>query len=337
MSQLKNYTGSVYGGLGHLLKAFCEIKQLPIPDQLQQIQNLERFDYVIWRDLLEEINQLHPTVGLGLHIAQYVQPQHLGIIAYLALSCETLAEALTRYHDFHRLIYDGSPLIVEFNQSNACVRWESPEPQQTQLTDEIAMALMVQFLRLFMSYDKVQLHEVHFVNVAPQNMQIYEQYFGCKVHFQQEKTQLFIPVSEIFKPLQTSDHTLQQLLLQQAQALLNQLPNSTQLDQRLQHAILTGLQKNQYQIEFISKKLGLSVRQLQRHLQQQNTTFQARVQQVRFMLATEYLKDPHLSLQEIALLLCYSEQSAFQRAFKFWTGQTPKQWRNDLIPKLPKL
>ncbi|MDA3493915.1 hypothetical protein MKL64_14335, partial [Acinetobacter sp. AOR33_HL] len=24
MPQLKNYTGSVYGGLGHLLKAYCE-------------------------------------------------------------------------------------------------------------------------------------------------------------------------------------------------------------------------------------------------------------------------------------------------------------------------
>ena len=122
--------------------------------------------------------------------------------------------------------------------------------------------------------------------------------------------------------------TLQQLLVQQAQALLEQLPNSTQLDQRLQHSILTGLQKNQYQIEYIAAQLGLSVRQLQRHLQQQSTTFQERVQQVRFMLATEYLKDPHLSLQEIALLLCYSEQSAFQRAFKHWTKQTPQQWRD---------
>ena len=102
-------------------------------------------------------------------------------------------------------------------------------------------------------------------------------------------------------------------MVQQAQALLEQLPNSTQLDQRLQHSILTGLQKNQYQIEYIAAQLGLSVRQLQRHLQQQSTTFQERVQQVRFMLATEYLKDPHLSLQEIALLLCYSEQSAFQK------------------------
>ena len=45
------------------------------------------------------------------------------------------------------------------------------------------------------------------------------------------------------------------------------------------------------------------------------------------MMAQEYLRDPHLSLQEIALLLGYSEQSAFQRAFKQWLQQTPQQWR----------
>lgn len=69
MSQLKNYTGSVYGGLGHLLKAYCEAKGLEIPGQLQQVQNLERFDYVIWRDLLEDLKRLHPRTGLGLEIA----------------------------------------------------------------------------------------------------------------------------------------------------------------------------------------------------------------------------------------------------------------------------
>lgn len=327
MSQLKNYTGSVYGGLGHLLKAYCEAKGLEIPGQLQQVQNLERFDYVIWRDLLEDLNRLHPRTGLGLEIAAYVQPKHLGIIAYLALSCENLGEAMARYQDFHRLIYDGSPLLVEFDHPYVSIRWEAPEPNPTQLTDEIAIALMIQFLKLFMSGEGINLHEVHFLNSAPKNISVYEQYFQCRVRFDQPRTQLILPVAEAFKPLRNGVHTLQQLLLQQAQALLDKLPNSTQLDQRLQHAISTGLQKNQYQIDFIAKKLGVSVRQLQRHLQQQNATFQERVQEVRFMLATEYLKDPHLSLQEIALLLCYSEQSAFQRAFKHWTQVTPQQWR----------
>ena len=142
MSQLKNYTGSVYGGLGHLLKAYCETKNIEIPEQLQQVQNLERFDYVIWRDLLEDLNRLNPKTGLGLEIAEHVQPKHLGIIAYLALSCENLGEALARYHDFHRLIYDGSPLVVEFNPPYASIRWEAPEPNPTQLTDEIAIAIV---------------------------------------------------------------------------------------------------------------------------------------------------------------------------------------------------
>ncbi len=148
MPQLKNYTGSVYGGLGHLLKAYCEANELTIPEQLEQIQNLERFDYVVWRDLLEVIYKLDPKPGLGLEIAKYVQPKHLGIIAYLALSCDNLGEALIRYHDFHRLIYDGSPLVVELQGRYGSIRWEATELHPTQLTDEIAIALVIQFLRL---------------------------------------------------------------------------------------------------------------------------------------------------------------------------------------------
>ena len=128
-------------------------------------------------------------------------------------------------------------------------------------------------------------------------------------------------------PIQQADQTLQSLLKRQAQALLETLPNSTQLDERLQQSILKGLQKNNYQIVVIAAELQLSIRQLQRHLQRQNTTYQQRVQQVRQVLAMQYLQDPHLSLQEIALLLGYSEQSAFQRAFKQWTQHTPQQWR----------
>ena len=138
---------------------------------------------------------------------------------------------------------------------------------------------------------------------------------------------MMIPLSELSMPFQQGDQTLQKLLLQQAEALLEKLPNSTHIDQRLQHAILTGLQKNQYQIEHIAGQLNFSVRQLQRYLQQQGMTYQQRMQEVRRILAEQYLRDPHLSLQEIALLLSYSEQSAFQRAFKHWTQVTPQQWR----------
>ena len=328
MQQFKDYTGSVYGGLGHLLYAYSQAKGITISKKLEQVQNLERFDFSLWRDLLTDMQQHRQIPAFGLEVAEFVQPKHLGIIAYIALSCNTLGEALQRYHDFHRLIYDGSPLQVNMLDDYLAIGWgDIPYHLTTQVTHELSIALMLQFLKCFMALDDIHIHEVHFIHPAPKNIAIYEQYFRCKVRFSQPISQIIIPVYELAKPFHQGDQTLQHLLMQQAQALLNKLPNSTQLDQRLQQAILTGLQKNQYQIEPIAQQLNMSVRQLQRHLQQQGTTYQQRMQEVRHLLAEQYLKDPHLSLQEIALLLSYSEQSAFQRAFKQWSGSTPQQWR----------
>lgn len=334
MLQIKDYTGSVYGGLGHLLYTYCQTNHLAISPLLQNIQSAERFDFRIWRDLLSEINELTPTSALGLDIAEFVKPQHLGVIAYIVLSCDTLAEALNRYHDFHRLIYDGTPLKIEVIDQNLSIRWEElPSDLTTQVTDEIAIALAVKFLKTYLSLDPLEIHEVHFRHPTPKNISHYERFFNCKVKFSQARVQIVLPMQFLNTPLKHPDQTLQKLLTQQAKDLLNKLPNNTQLDERLQQAILQGLQKNNYQIETVAKQLSMSVRQLQRHLHQQQTTYQQRVQQVRQLLATQYLQDPYLSLQEIALLLSYSEQSAFQRAFKQWMGQTPQQWRMNRLNK----
>lgn len=328
MQHVKDYTGSVYGGLGQLLYRYCESNALDISPSLANVQHAERFDFSVWRDLLNELDQAKPTPALGLAIAAYVKPQHLGIIAYITLSCNTLAEALSRYHDFHRLIYDGTPLKINTIGDHLAVRWdELPLHLTTQITDEIAIALSIQFLRLYLEIDHLPIHEVHFRHPAPKNLALYERFFHCKVKFSQPTVQIILPLQFLQTPIKQADQTLQKLLMQQAQDLLDKLPNSTQLDERLQQFILIGLQKNHYQIETIASQLSMSVRQLQRHLQQQHTTYQHRVQEVRQLLAIQYLQDPYLSVQEIALLLSYSEQSAFQRAFKQWMGITPKQWR----------
>jgi len=328
MQHFKDYTGSVHGGLGHLLYAYSQAKGLPISERLEKIQNLERIDFCLWRELLTEIDQHLQIPALGLDIAEHVQLKHLGIIAYIALSCNTLGEALYRYHDFHRLVYDGSALQVSMQDEYLAIGWgDIPFHLTTQVTHELSTALMIQFLKHFLKFDDIHLHEVHFIHPPPKNVDIYEQYFNCKVRFSQPVAQIIAPIHQLAKPIRQGDQTLQHLLMQQAHALLDKLPHSSQLDHRLQQAILTGLQKNQYQIDPIATQLSMSVRQLQRHLQQQGTTYQQRMQEVRHLMAEQYLKDPHLSLQEIALLLSYSEQSAFQRAFKQWTGLTPQQWR----------
>jgi len=328
MSKIKSYAGSVHGGLGQLLLAFSEANELHLSSKLLNVQTQERFDFTLWRELLDEIQSQVNSPALGLEIAKYLQPKHLGIIAYIIQSCETMGEALTRYFDYYRLIYDGSPLKIQHHDTNhIAICWEVPTHLTTQITDEIAIAIMVQFLRHFLLPNHFKIFQINFTHCTPTNKAIYENFFECPVNFQRDRTEFIFPIHALITSLKHSDETLQKLLMNQAQALLDKLPNSTQLDERLQQSILLGLQKNNYQIETVARHLNMSVRKLQRHLQHQGTTYQQRTQEVRQLLAKQYLQDPYLSLNEIALLLSYSEQSAFQRAFKQWTGLTPQQWR----------
>jgi AraC-like DNA-binding protein len=71
----------------------------------------------------------------------------------------------------------------------------------------------------------------------------------------------------------------------------------------------------------------MSPRSLQRRLAEHGHSFQALLGQTRQQLAEAYLRDDSVELAEVALLLGYSEQSAFNRAFRQWTGQAPLQWR----------
>ena len=71
----------------------------------------------------------------------------------------------------------------------------------------------------------------------------------------------------------------------------------------------------------------MSPRVVQRRLQSEGTTFQALLDAVCREAAEAALRDPERSLCEIAQALGFAEQSAFQRAFRRWKGQTPKQFR----------
>jgi AraC-like DNA-binding protein len=77
----------------------------------------------------------------------------------------------------------------------------------------------------------------------------------------------------------------------------------------------------------LAKRLGLGVRTLQRRLDERGLVFKTLVEEIRRDLALRYLGDEGPSLTEVAFLLGYSEVSAFNRAFRRWTGGTPLSHR----------
>ena len=80
-------------------------------------------------------------------------------------------------------------------------------------------------------------------------------------------------------------------------------------------------------IEEVARYMKISSRTLHRRLQERDLVFKELLQKTRQQLAQQYLKEERLTLSEIALLLGYSEQSAFSRAFKQWLGITPLRFQ----------
>ena len=77
----------------------------------------------------------------------------------------------------------------------------------------------------------------------------------------------------------------------------------------------------------VAKALAMSTRTLARRLAVQETTYEEVVDQLRCGLALQYLKDPGMSLSQIAWQLGYEQSPSFNHAFRRWTGRSPSEVR----------
>ena len=79
----------------------------------------------------------------------------------------------------------------------------------------------------------------------------------------------------------------------------------------------------------VAKTLGHSERTLTRRLADESTTYEEVVDQLRRSLALQYVKEPSLSVSQIAWLLGYEGSTSFNHAFRRWTGRSPSATRNE--------
>lgn len=85
------------------------------------------------------------------------------------------------------------------------------------------------------------------------------------------------------------------------------------------------------QQEVVAERLNISVRNLQRHLKEVGTNYQAILDDCREALALRLIEDDTLTLYEVAHRVGFNEPSAFYKAFKRWTGKRPGDYRQDGI------
>ena len=286
-----------------------------------------------WQSMLARVDAMEARPALSLRVAECIGPRHFGVLGHAALACATLADALARMERFHASVYDANPARLWPHEDGVCIEWGVERGRPGALVDETAIGSLVQLAR-DMTGRMVPVPLVAFVNPAPADARPYEDFFGGRVLFGQASTRLVLQHAHLALPLRKPDPDLLALLDQHAEALLKEVAALPADVVHWRTSLLPLIREGRPSLQALAAAHHMSERTLQRHLSRAGLSFQVLLDRSRQHLAEAYLHDTRLELAEIALLLGYSEQSAFQRAFKQWTGQTPRQWRLALQRRL---
>lgn len=309
-------------------RGFEPAQVLGEPAPAADAHTLARFPVDRWALFLRRADEFLREPALGLQVGSLIAPQHLGVLGYVSLCCANLGEALLRLRDYERLVYDVNVSSVTFGAQDVRLEWGQALGRPGQLVDECAVAALVSYARNITASQASPL-SVSFINVRPADTGPYEAFFGCEVAFEAPTTVLRFAAAQMETRLRQPDPALCALLDAQARELTSRLPPRDDFESRLRGAIVAGLRENAANLTDCARRMHCSSRTLQRRLESAGTTFQDSVDAARREIAVAYLRDPRLKLSEVALLLGYSEQSAFTRAFARWTGKPPTAFRRE--------
>lgn len=197
------------------------------------------------------------------------------------------------------------------------------------LSNEASLSAVVKISEEVSAQDFVPL-AVYFKHAARGDRAVYEEHFGCPVHFESGRDALLVSDATLDAPNRLGDETIATFFDRHLEQQLATLPDQIGLEQSVRRAVVDLLSEGVPALSQIAGELGMSARTLQRRLSEQGQSFQALVDMARQELAQQLLRETRYSLAEVAFLTGFSEQSAFTRAFKRWSGHTPRSYRLEL-------
>jgi AraC-like DNA-binding protein len=169
---------------------------------------------------------------------------------------------------------------------------------------------------------------VYLKHEAPPDTEGHQAYFECPVHFGSDKDALLVSKRTLLTPNRLGDASISQFFDTLLAAEVSKLGDAVPLERLVLDRVSPALSGGVPALSEIARDLGMSGRTLQRRLSEQGLSFQSLVDESRRRLALRILRQQaEVSLIEATFMTGFSDQSAFTRAFRRWTGQTPGAFR----------
>lgn len=311
-------------------QALNERSQIDPRDLADQDSRIPFAKYVA---LMRAAKELCGDPALPLHYGE-VNIAQVSIVGLIGQASETMLEAFAQLNRYVRLVVDvdvGTPDRFQLKHERGGL-WlvdtrENPNdfPELT----ESAFSQLVSAPRKLGVPQFVK--EVHVTHAAPAHRAEYERIFQAPVVFASDRNAMLLDDALLTRRVALLPRYVFGVLTEHADALLESLENAKSTRGRVEGLLMPILHTGDASMDKVAGKLGVSRQTLLRKLKAEGVTFEKVADELRHKLALHYLGGKKVSVNETAYLVGFSDPAAFSRAFKRWTGASPRTMRASKI------
>lgn len=266
----------------------------------------------------------------GLHFGEQVRPSTFHIVGYTLMNSANLSEAVDKLNQYQRLISDGG-VFQRIPVAKGVWLIYHPRPGSLPFyyhQIDAVLASVLAFSRWVTGKEIIPL-EVSFKRDSVKGSEEYMRVFSVTPNFNADYDGILISHEALALPLLEADEELCEIHERHARQRLTELEDPKGLPDQVSLILRRYMSDPNAGRAFVAQKMGFSEKKLQRKLSEEGVTFQGIYNELRRQLALDYVSDTSIPLIEVAIMLGFSDSSAFYRAFKRWTGSTPGDYRDE--------
>ena len=297
------------------------------PAALQDQDN--RIPFAKYVALMRAGKELAHDPALALHFGETNDMSQISVVGLIGNASETMAQAFVQISRYGRLVveFDGpaNRFRLEHDHAGTWAVDNREHPNDFPELTESTFARMICGPRQFGVTQLAKAVEV--THAAPAYLDEYARIYQAPVTFGAARNAVLLDDKWTTHRIQLQPRYAFGILCEHADALLKQLQNSKSTRGRVESLLMPVLHTGDASMDTVAGKMALSRQTLFRRLKAEGTSYEKVLDELRHKLALGYLGGKKVSVNETAYLVGFSDPAAFSRAFKRWTGTSPRAMR----------
>ncbi|MEY1662190.1 AraC family transcriptional regulator [Isoalcanivorax beigongshangi] len=288
-----------------------------------------RIEQAAFIRLMMEVMRQTQDEFLGFGQGRKSKPGTFSMMAHAVINCPTLGHAIERGTRFYDLFDLDVRVSLEQQGEHAWLQVDaSPRLDFREVIVDAWLFLSLRFMSWLVGKGlQAQRVEFDFSRHAPEGE--FRSTFTAPVEFDQPHNRMVFAAECLELPLVQNQLSLSRFLRDSLAQLMDDNVHNVGLPAQIRTIISNEYGNSFPDFSEICEKLNMTPQTLRRRLKDGNTSYQEIKDSIRKDASVYYLSKAELSIDEIALLMGFSEASSFHRAFKKWTGKTPSVYRRE--------